>query len=345
MSFISSRKGLIALAVGGGVAARMLLGRPDTRSSFFRGKVVLITGGSHGLGLALARLFAADGAKLAICARSETELESASRDLGASSSEVLAVVCDVSNRDQVARLIEQTTERYGRIDVVINNAGIIKVGPALSMTHSDFEEAMDVMFWGTVNVTLAAMPELLRSHGTIVNIDSVGGLVPIPHLLPYCCAKYAVLAFSEGLRAELRPVGVTVRTIAPGLMRTGSYTGAHFKGDAEAEAVWFGLGATLPGVSMSANAAARKVMAAARGKGGVAVLGLPAQLLARFHAVFPDESSELLALVNEKLLPRGAGNDEVTWQRAVANRKWLKALTLLGNIAGRKLLQPRSAWL
>src|SRR5205807_4694011 len=142
-------------------------------------------------------------------------------------------------------------------------AGTISVGPIQTMTVEDFRDAMDVMFWGMVYTTLEALPHFQRNqHGRIVNITSIGGKISVPHLLPYSCAKFAAVAFSEGLRAELHGTGVQAITIAPGLMRTGSFLNAEFKGDDEREAAWFSLSASLPGPSMSATRAARQIISA-----------------------------------------------------------------------------------
>src|SRR5947209_3106640 len=118
------------------------------------GKVALITGGSRGLGLAMARAFADEGARLVICAREQEALELARAELASSGAEVLAVPCDVTDRAQVQRLIEQSIAHFGQIDVLVNNAGIITVGPVKTMTLHDYEESMNIMFWGGVYTTL-----------------------------------------------------------------------------------------------------------------------------------------------------------------------------------------------
>src|SRR5689334_1983820 len=138
-----------------GAAAGMAAILLTRRHSFdLRGKVVLITGGSRGLGLALARGFAKQGSFLALCARNEDELRRAEQDLSKNGATVMTSRCDVTDRGQVERLIDETLERYGRIDVLVNNAGAIQVGPINAMTIADFEYAMDVMFWGVVYTTL-----------------------------------------------------------------------------------------------------------------------------------------------------------------------------------------------
>src|SRR5207237_10885730 len=122
---------------------------------------------------------------------------------------------------------------------------VISVGPILSQELKDFQEAMDVMFWGTVHPTLAVLPQMLtRGRGRIVNITSIGGKVSVPHLVPYGCAKFAAVGFSEGLHAEVKRFGVNVTTVVPGLMRTGSHLNASLKGKQEYEYGWFALRGT-----------------------------------------------------------------------------------------------------
>ena len=224
----------LLLVTGAGLAARELWKR--RREADLTGRVVVVTGGSRGLGLALAREFAGQGCRLAICARDVEELEWARLDLEKRGADTLAVPCDVTDPDQVERLIARTTERFGQVDVLVNNAGIISVGPAQEMTRQDFVEAMAVDFWGTLHPILVVLPQMReRRQGRIVNVTSIGGKVSVPHLLPYSCAKFAATALSEGLRAELARDGITVTTIVPGLLRTGSPDQADFKGDRQGE--------------------------------------------------------------------------------------------------------------
>lgn len=297
---------MAAAGLGLGVAGRQLL--EGWRQADLRGNVALITGGSRGLGYLLARELAREGCKIAICARDEQELERVQRDLEQRGAEVLAVPCDIADRSQVEGLVDETTRQFGRVDVLVNNAGVIQVGALQDTTHQDFEEAMDIMFWGVLHPTLAVLPQMLeRRSGRIVNITSIGGKVSVPHLLPYNCAKFAAVGLSEGLRAELRPKGISVITIVPGLMRTGSHINAFFKGQQEREFTWFSLGASLPLVSMDAERAARQIVRAARRGESERILSLPANALARFHGLFPGVTSDLLALAGSLLLPAPGG--------------------------------------
>jgi NAD(P)-dependent dehydrogenase (short-subunit alcohol dehydrogenase family) len=326
--------GSAAACTAGIIATRLL-----RRTMDFRGKVVLITGGSRGLGLGLAREFGRRGAHLVLCARSLDELERARQRLE-TSGRVVAIPCDVTDREQVNQLISRTLEEFGALDVLVNNAGVISSGPIETMTIEDFEEAMDVMFWGMVYTTLAALPHFRARHtGAIVNVTSIGGKVSVPHLVPYSCAKFAGVAFSEGIAAELKGSGIRVVTIAPGLMRTGSFVNARFKGAERGEAAWFSAGASIPGISMSAARAARQIVRALERGRSERILSTPANLMARFHGLFPETTIAVLGLVN-RLLPHGSQRVEIGAESPILARPWMKAVTALGRRAAEEYLQP-----
>src|SRR6476646_1634440 len=218
-----------AAGLGTVMAARLALRKfRGHRLRELQGQTVLITGGSRGLGLALAEEFAQFGAKIAICARDEQELARARQQLEEMGAVVCAVPCDVSKPEEVDNLISSVSRNLGKIDVLVNNAGVISVGPILSQELKDFQEAMDVMFWGTVHPTLAVLPQMLaRGAGRIVNVSSIGGKVSVPHLIPYGCGKLAVTGFSEGLHAELKRFGISVLTVLTGLMPTDTHLSEH----------------------------------------------------------------------------------------------------------------------
>jgi short-subunit dehydrogenase len=328
---------LVSSAVFAGAGIAILRAR---RKMNLNEKVVLITGGSRGLGLAVAREFASRGCHLILCARNREELQRAKNDLSNFPRKVLTISCDVTNPAQVAGCIQEGLAEFGRIDVLVNNAGVISVGPLHTMAPEDFEQAMDVMFWGTVHTTLSLLPHLReRRSGQIVNITSIGGKVSVPHLLPYSCAKFAATAFSEGLSAELRGTGIKVLTIAPGLMRTGSFVNAYFKGAEEGEAAWFGAASSFPGVSMSAKRAARQIAAAVERGRTECILSTPARLLAGFHALFPETAIATLGLVNH-LLPAGSRKAEFGKDSDILRRPWMRAITVLGRKAAEEYLQP-----
>src|SRR5690349_12825222 len=154
-------------------------------------KTVLITGGSRGLGLVLAREFARHGAQIALCARDQAEVDRALDELGEQGVSAAGLACDVGDRAQVERMVDALRLYFGRIDVLVNNAGVIQVGPMETMTLADYEEAMRTHYWGPVYTTLAVLPEMKkRQDGRVVNITSIGGKVSVPHLLPYCASKF-----------------------------------------------------------------------------------------------------------------------------------------------------------
>jgi len=272
-------------------------------------QVVLITGGSRGLGLAIAEEFASQGARIAICARNEQELEQAQQHFAGRRIEVLALPCDITQREQTQRLVQQVTERYGRIDILVNNAGIITVGPFQTQTRDDFEESMNVLFWGPFNMIFAVLPQMSeRKQGCIVNISSIGGKVSVPHLLSYSSAKFALTGFSEGLYAELGQEGIDVVTVVPGLMRTGSPINALFKGKHHAEYTWFSIADSLPLLTISAQKAAQQIVRATQKRTAEVTLSLPAKVLAVAHGLFPQLTLKALRLTN-RFLP---GADDAT---------------------------------
>ena len=285
-----------------------LVGRAiRNRRNRMDGKVVLVTGGSRGLGQLLAREFAEKGCKIVICARDPQELDRARLNLERRGVEVMARPCDVSDPADVDGLIADIERRFGALDVLVNNAGVIQVGPLSSMTTADFHAAMDTNFWGTVNCTLAALPLMqLERGGRIVNICSIGSKIAVPHLLPYDCAKFAVLGFSEGLRAELSGQGISVTTVIPGLMRTGSYASATFKGEPEGEFQWFSAMSLSRATAMDARLAAERIVAAAERRQTELILGWQARLASRLKGLFPTTTLVGLGLMN-RLLPRPTG--------------------------------------
>jgi short-subunit dehydrogenase len=299
------RSKVLAALAGLTSAGLWMLQRRRGRQSL-AGEVAIVTGGSRGLGRLIAEELARHGSRIVVCARDRAELDETERSLAALGADVLTVVCDVQDPDDLYRLVHATLDRFGRIDLLVNNAGTIQVGPAQELQVADFERALSVIFWGTVRATLAVLPHMRgRRHGRIVNITSIGGKVAVPHLLPYDCAKFATVGFSEGLRAELARDGVSVTTIVPGLMRTGSDRFAAFEGQAAKERRWFSALARLPGLSMNAHRAARQVVRAAQLRQAERVLGLPAKLLRLTVSLAPGLAARFLAVV-DRLLPAAA---------------------------------------
>jgi NAD(P)-dependent dehydrogenase (short-subunit alcohol dehydrogenase family) len=296
--------GLATLAVGV-IVARSMVRR--ARRMDLDGATVLVTGGSRGLGLVLAREFGRQGARVAICARDPDALARARADLVGRGVQVVAVVCDVTRREEVDALVRRVVDDLGSIDVLVNNAGVIDVGPVETMTLDDYERAMATNFWGALHTTLAVLPGMRRrGRGRVVNVTSIGGKVAAPHLLPYTASKFALVGLSQGLRGELCREGILVTTVCPGLMRTGSPRNAGFKGQHRAEYAWFALGDSLPGISMDAERAARQIVAACRDGDAEVVLSMPARIVALAQGLAPGVMAEALCLVN-RLLPAADG--------------------------------------
>jgi short-subunit dehydrogenase len=186
------------------------------------GDVVLITGASEGIGRATAFTFARGGYRLALAARTAETLKQTAIELEQSlNAEVLAVPTDVTQPDQVQKLVEATLERYGRIDCLINNAGICLSGPFLQTTLEHWQALMAVNFWGYLHTIRAVLPDMLkRKRGQIVNVGSIGGKMPLPQMAAYCASKYAVSGLMEALRLELQPHGIQVIGVHPGLVNS-----------------------------------------------------------------------------------------------------------------------------
>jgi NAD(P)-dependent dehydrogenase (short-subunit alcohol dehydrogenase family) len=330
------RRLLLAAALSSMWLARWLQSDSGYR---LRGKVVLITGGSRGLGLALAREMAARGARIAICGRDADSLGRARASLVRAGAEVVAIPADVTDSNSVRQLIDQVVAELGPVDVLINNAGVIEVGPAETMAVRDYEEAMATNFWGMLHPTLAVLPAMRRRRsGRVVNVTSIGGKLGIPHLLPYSASKFAAVGFSQGLRTEVAADGVRVVTVVPGLMRTGSPRNAVFRGQHRSEYAWFSISDALPGLSISAERAARKIAdACVRGDAEV-LFPLTARVAALANAVVPGLTTSLLTVV-DRLLPGPAPQSGRS--RGAESQSWLSPswLSSMGDRAARKYNQ------
>jgi short-subunit dehydrogenase len=273
----------------------------------FRDKVVLITGGSRGLGLVMARQFAAQGAKLALVARDEAELTRAADELRARGAAVLTQVADISVGDQAQGAVAATVAHYGRLDVLVNNAGIIQVGPLAHMQVDDFRDSMGVHFWGPLHTMLAAVPHMRAAGGgRIVNIASFGGKIAVPQLAPYSASKFALVGLSSALRTELQADGILVTTVCPWLMRTGSHFNALFKGRYRTTFTEFAIADSLPGFSVNAERAARQILLACQRGRAQLIIGPQARILVGLNALFPEAVAAGLALAN-KLMPGPVG--------------------------------------
>jgi len=310
-----------ALAAGAAGAGAFLLTRAVRahRGIHFDGRTVLITGGSRGLGLIVARQLGAEGARLTLAARDAAELDRAQEELRAAGIDVTTVVCDIARREEAESLVSNVAARTGRLDVVINNAGVIKVGPLEHMDDRDFDEAMAVHFWGPLHTMRAAVTVMRQQgEGRLVNVSSIGGKLGVPHLTPYCASKFALAGLSASMRTELARDGIYITTVFPGLMRTGSPFNAWFKGRHRDEFAWFTLADSLPGLTIGAERAAAQLIDACRYGDAERLIGWPSKLAAVMSALMPSLTYNALALANRWMLPDAdpnAGNAaHIGWQ-------------------------------
>ncbi|ERN41012.1 short-chain alcohol dehydrogenase of unknown specificity [Rubidibacter lacunae KORDI 51-2] len=196
---------------------------------------VLITGASQGIGRATARLFAERGCGVVLAARTTERLKQVAETIRASGGKALAIPTDVTDRQQVAALAEQAIATYGRVDVLVNNAGICMTAAMADTELRDWQQVLNVNLWGYINTIRAMLPHFLeRGSGAIVNVGSVGSKVPLPGMTAYCTSKYAVAGLSETLRLELAPCGIEVCAVHPSVTNSDFLERAIFRGDPDA---------------------------------------------------------------------------------------------------------------
>ncbi|HZU32867.1 MAG TPA: SDR family oxidoreductase [Candidatus Angelobacter sp.] len=301
-----NKAALPLLAFGAGV----LLAYGATRRNRLydlKNKNVLITGGSRGLGFALAREFALRGSHVTVCARDANELREAANLLERDGLQINTMTCDITQEADVEALVRELETKNGPVDVLVNNAGRIEVGPLETTTIQDYEKAMATHFWGPLFFMQAALPGMVRQDaGRIVNISSIGGKIGVPHLTPYSGSKFALAGLSEAVAAEVRKNNIFVTTVYPGLMRTGSPCNANFKGQHHKEYTWFTLSDSTPLITIAAVRAARKIVHACQSGRASLVITPAAKLAVLAHALMPETLINALSLVN-RLLPKAGG--------------------------------------
>jgi short-subunit dehydrogenase len=190
-------------------------------NGFFSGQVVVVTGASMGLGRALALEFARAGASVVLAARSQEKLEAVAKEVEALGAQVLVVATDVAKRDDLARMVDATVAKFGRLDVLVNNAGYGMSAFLEETPPAELERIFAVNVFAPVNAVQLALPHLERSgRGIVVNVGSVIGRRAVPVLGAYCMTKFALAACSESLRAELSRRNVHVVHVEPGLTAT-----------------------------------------------------------------------------------------------------------------------------
>jgi NAD(P)-dependent dehydrogenase (short-subunit alcohol dehydrogenase family) len=310
------------LVAGGALAGAAMMARAlrSRRAFDFDGRIALITGGSRGLGLLIARQLGHEGAHVVLVARDIDELERARQELVSDGVTASILVADVSVEREARRVVEDTVARHGRLDILVNNAGVITVGPAAHMGTADFDEAMATHFWAPFHAVQAALPHMKRAGaGRIVNISSIGGRVGVPHLVPYCASKFALTGFSTAIRAELAQHGILVTTVCPGLMRTGSPFNAWFKGKHREEFAWFVIAGSLPLLSIDGRRAAAQIVDATRHGDAELVVAWSARVAIAVTALAPNVMAWAMDVAN-RFLPSEAddGGEQVHsgWQSA-----------------------------
>jgi NAD(P)-dependent dehydrogenase (short-subunit alcohol dehydrogenase family) len=307
--------------------------------------VSAVFGGSRGLGLLVARELLARGHRVVVLARDQEELDDAAeklRDLEPGCG-VVTMVCDVSDRHSVGEAVGRIEREVGALHTVLAVAGVIQAGPLEATTLDDYTHAVGTMTLGPVHVALTALPHLRRrSRGHIGIITSIGGEVSPPHLLPYATAKFGAVGFSDGLVSALQGTGVTATTVVPGLMRTGSHVMAEFVGQPEKEYSWFAPGASLPGISIDAERAAKRIVdGVLAGRARVTLTPL-AWLAVRARGLAPGTTARIVGLV-DSVLP-GPGGGRRAWGGDVEGRGFLRLvrpLTVLGDRARHRTNEPR----
>ncbi|MEM9804144.1 MAG: SDR family oxidoreductase [Cyanobacteria bacterium P01_D01_bin.56] len=198
---------------------------------------VLITGASQGAGKATALRFAQGGWDVTIAARTQERLDLVAQDIRSIGRQALAVPTDIGNAQQVTELVEKAIETYGRVDALINNAGICLTGPMVDTSLEDWHQILDTNLWGCIHTIQAILPTLLhQGSGTIINVGSFGGKMPLPKMTAYCASKYALTGLTESLRLELSSQGIHVGIVHPGVINSDFLERAIFRGQTDQEA-------------------------------------------------------------------------------------------------------------
>jgi short-subunit dehydrogenase len=314
-----SRKRKSGAALLGLLAVGLRLWPPSYR---LKNRSVVITGGSRGLGLAIAEECLREGCRVALLARKSEELVLAQDILRRrTSQEPLLVSCDVTLPGDLARAFREVETQFGGIDILINNAGAIVVGPFAALDRGDFQSLLELQLHAVVDGIQLLLPRWKKTGGRVVNICSIGGKIAIPHMSAYCAAKFALAGLSQALSVELARDNVVVTTVFPGLMRTGSPGQAVIKGDHESEYAWFALGDITPGLSISAESAARRIVAAIR-RGDHEVIFPSTSRLALFAR---NQFPELFAFAMQRVacfFPQGQSTTARTGEQS---KEWLES--------------------
>ena len=255
----------------------------------------LITGASQGIGKATALLFAKKNYNLVITARTKNRLESVAEEIRSLGAQALAITTDVSDRSAVEALINLGIERFGQIDVLINNAGVCMSAPMAKTTIEDWERIINVNLWGYIYTINTLLPHFLaRKQGSIINVGSFGGKVPLPNMTAYCTSKYAITGLTETLRIELEPQGIQVSGIHPSVTNSDFMERAVFR-DTNPEQMKQMLSSPL---ASQPEDVAKAIWDAVKHSQAEVVVG-SAKVPALLHRLFPGITQGMMQLANK----------------------------------------------
>jgi NAD(P)-dependent dehydrogenase (short-subunit alcohol dehydrogenase family) len=298
---------------------------------------------------------------VAICARDSSELERARAQLraiahdvalehGEEAPRVVAFRADVTDSATVDWVVGEVQSVFGGLDVLVNCAVEISVGPLEAMTGKDYEQAFRSIFLALYYPTLAVVPRLrAQGWGRIVNVTSMAGKIPIPHNATYVVGKFAATGFSAVCNAELRKYGIRVSTVMPPPLRNGAWINAGYKGHAEDELAWFMRALSSPLLSIDPERAARAIVEAARYGDAETMVAPSSWLQARAYALFPELTSSALAALERHAMPAtplGARAAPVASGAEILSRTdnpRVQRIARRGRAAGERYLQPLAA--
>lgn len=336
----------VKFAAAGFAAAGCAYALRRYRRIDFSGKTVLISGASRGLGLELARRFAAERANVVLLARDQERLTEAAQELKRYGVETSTRQCDVTKPEEARRAVTSVIDQFRSIDVLVNNAGIIQVGPNENMNRDDYADAMAIHFWAPLHLIAEVLPHMKgQSSGRIVNITSIGGKVAVPHLAPYVASKFALVGFSETMRAELIKDGIYVTTVVPGLMRTGSHINAFFKGQQQKEYALFSIANASPLFSTTSDRAARQIIEACRYGKAELTITPQARLLQIANSLFPNITAEVFGVI-ARVLPGTISGEGDALKRGWQSHSYIAPSVLTraaDRVIRRNKEEPRSA--
>lgn len=260
---------------------------------YFRDKVCVVTGAASGIGLGLSKALLGSGAMVAMADRNLPMLTSAVQDLGAPAERVQAVACDVTQEEQVQALIEGTVARWGRLDLLFNNAGVPGTAPIGLVSLADWRRLLEINVWGVICGVHYALPVMRKQgRGHIVNTASFAGLLPLPMQAPYVTTKYAVVGLSESLRLELEDEGIHVSVVCPGNVVSGIFGVATSGGER--------VDNPPPPDAVPTDEAVATILAGVANREGIIILPDPLKRFWHLYRTEPEEAEQQMRALRRK---------------------------------------------